>query len=140
MSSLPTLLGICFLCIASPLSLALLRTLEKETPAAPFVPRAECLRRHRLTKPIDALNTLYGAVFGLAIFMLSRSDPSLMLYGGIAVSIAAGALFMVPFFSKNTDKMMHGTVQRSSSPSWSSASCRCRSWTACSRSSACSSS
>ena len=112
MSSLPTLLGICFLCIASPLSLALLRTLEKETPAAPFVPRAECLRRHRLTKPIDALNTLYGAVFGLAIFMLSRSDPSLMLYGGIAVSIAAGALFMVPFFSKNTDKMMHGTVQK----------------------------
>ena len=51
-------------------------------------------------------------MFGLAIFMLSRFDPSLLLYGGIAVSIAAGALFMVPFFSKNTDKMMHGTVQK----------------------------
>ncbi len=112
MSSLPALVGICFLCIASPISLALLRLLEKETPAAPFVPRAECIRRHRLTKPIDALNTLYGAVFGLAIFMLSRAEPSLPLYGGIALAIAAGALFMMPFFSKNTDKMMHGMVQK----------------------------
>ena len=112
MSSLPTLLGICFLCVASPLSLALLRLLEKETPAAPFVPRAECIKRHRLTKPIDALNTLYSAVFGLAIFMLSRTPPSLSLYGGITLAIAAGALFMVPFFSKNTDKMMHGMVQK----------------------------
>lgn len=112
MSSLPSLVGICFLCIASPLSLTLLRLLEKETPAAPFVPRAECIKRHMLTKPIDALNTLYGAVFGLAIFMLSRSESSLLLYGGIAAAIAAGALFMVPFFSKNTDKMMHGMVQK----------------------------
>lgn len=51
-------------------------------------------------------------MFGLAIFMLSRAEPSLPLYGGIALAIAAGALFMVPFFSKNTDKMMHGMVQK----------------------------
>lgn len=112
LSSLPIVVSVCFLCVAPAVSLALLRTLEKELPSAPFVSRAESIERHRLTKPIDVLNTMYGIVFGLSICMLSHMDPSTLLYGSIALAIAAGALIMIPFFSKNTDKMMHGRIQK----------------------------
>lgn len=98
--------------IAAPLSLLLLKLLEREVSMSGFVSRADSIQRHRLTKPIDALNTLYGCVFGLAIWALSTQQPSPRLYVGITVAIVCGAALMLPYLEKNADKMMHGKVQR----------------------------
>lgn len=98
--------------LAAPLSLYLLHLLENEVSATGYVSRAESLERHKLTKPIDALNTLYGCVFGLAICTLSLEPPSFWLFAGIAAAIMCGAALMLPYLEKNADKMMHGKVQR----------------------------
>ena len=98
--------------IAAPLSLLLLKLLEREVSMSGFVSRTDSIQRHRLTKPIDALNTLYGCVFGLAIWALSTQQPSPRLYVGITVAIVCGAALMLPYLEKNADKMMHGKVQR----------------------------
>lgn len=98
--------------LAAPLSLYLLHLLEDEVSATGYVSRAESLERHKLTKPIDALNTLYGCVFGLAICTLSLEPPSFWLFAGIAAAIMRGAALMLPYLEKNADKMMHGKAQR----------------------------
>ena len=109
---LPDGAGIAFTCLSLPASLAILVVLEREIPQAPFVSRKESMARHRLTKPIDALNTLYGAVFGIAIFGLSDAESHPWLHAGISLAIVTGALLMIPYLGKNTDKMMHGKVQK----------------------------
>lgn len=109
---LPIGISACFLCISPAISLATLKALEKELPAAPFVSREESLKRHRLTRPIDALNTAYGAAFGLIVYLLWQSEPSSELYFGIMVAVAAGAFIMLLLFKRNTDKMLHGFVQK----------------------------
>lgn len=111
-SNMPVIVGVITLCVASPLSYTVLWLAEKEVPGAPYVPRAESLKRHKLTRPIDALNTLYGVVFGVSIYGLAKEEPSVMLFGLIALALAAGAAFMIPFLNKNTDRMMHGQVQK----------------------------
>lgn len=98
--------------LAAPASLLLLKLLEQDVASVAYVSRAESLERHRLTKPIDALNTLYGCVFGLAICTLLLQPPSFHLYAGIAFAIMCGAALMLPYLEKNADKMMHGKVQR----------------------------
>ena len=109
---LPDGAGIAFTCLSLPASLAILVVLEREIPQAPFVSRKESMARHCLTKPIDALNTLYGAVFGIAIFGLSDAESHPWLHAGISLAIVTGALLMIPYLGKNTDKMMHGKVQK----------------------------
>lgn len=104
--------SIAFVCLSLPASLAFLVVLEREIPQAPFVSRRESITRHRLTKPIDALNTLYGAVFGIAIFGLTYAEGDSWLYMGVSLAIVTGALLMIPYLGKNTDKMMHGKVQK----------------------------
>lgn len=110
--NLSPFLSIGAVCLAAPASLALQYFLRKEIPPIEFVSRAESLKRHKLTKPIDALNTLYSVAFGLAICTLSKAPSTALMFGGIALAIVAGALIMVPLFEKNSDKMMHGPVQR----------------------------
>ncbi len=111
-SSLPLPVGILVVCIAPSVSLGLLYLLEREIPPAPFVSREESLVRHKLARSIDALNTFYSIVFGLAIHSLSLAKPSLGLYFGISAAVVAGAALMLPLLAKNNSHMMHGEVQR----------------------------
>lgn len=105
-------LSICAVCLAAPASLTLQHFLRGEVPPIEFVSRAESLKRHKLTWPIDVLNCLYGAVFGLALCMLSQSLDDVFTFAGIALAATIGGLIMIFVFSKNREKMMHGSVQR----------------------------
>lgn len=111
-SNVGLLLSICAIALAAPVSLLLQYFLRGEVPPIEFVSRAESLKRHKLTKPIDTLNCFYGAVFGLALCMLSQSLGNAIAFAGIALSVIIGGLIMIPVFSKNREKMMHGSVQR----------------------------
>lgn len=112
MNCLPSTISACFLCAAPAISLVTLKTLESELPSAPFVSRADSLKRHRLTKPIDTMNTMYGMAFGLILRLLWQTDPTPTLYFGTALAVAVGALIMLMLFKRNTNRMMHGTVQK----------------------------
>lgn len=105
-------LSICAVCLAAPASLILQYFLRGEVPPVEFVSRTESLKRHKLTWPIDVLNCLYGAVFGLALCMLSQSLNSMFAFAGIALAVTVGGLIMIFVFNKNRERMMHGSVQR----------------------------
>lgn len=110
--NMPPIINIVIIGIGTPVSLGLLYMLTRETPPAPFVSRKESLARHRLSFPIDTINTVYCVVFGLAMQRLFLVESSLFVFMGASLAIIAGAVLMIPFLGKNTSKMMHGKVQQ----------------------------
>lgn len=116
LTNLDHTLAIASIFVAGLLSVFFLRMLGKNAPATEYVSRKECLQRHKLTFPIDVLNSIYGVIFGIGIFGLTNLPEEPWMYFAVALAIIACAFIMTPIFKRNTDKMMHGKIQRAIFP------------------------
>lgn len=104
---LPFPFSTAFLCLSPLASLGIMAISEYDGSCTPpaFVPRADSLKRARLTIPYLAISTAYGVVFGLGIGSTTQFPGQAGIFTSIAafLLIGAGAAFLFLSMGKTPD-------------------------------------
>jgi DNA-binding CsgD family transcriptional regulator len=113
-NSISPIIGCLFFASLPIAGLVLRRLLSNEIPLVAFGTRKETIERMPLLKSTDAFITIYGVVFGLAIYHATTLDKGMPLVdtGIVAALMLLGAIVMSIFYRHTGRHMIHGPAQR----------------------------